>query len=120
MIVGNLDVPRFAIPPLEAEPPLIVDADAVLALAVAVQSLQTVAGRHAQIVESLRGIDRQKLRAGAPLNLQRQTAHSVACEDRCGALVREALDHDRAYRETVRRVNGFVPRLGTPPNPLTL
>lgn len=113
MIVGNLDVPRLAIPPLEAEPPLIVDADAVLASTIAVQRLQTVAGRHAQIVEPLRGIDRQKLRASTPLNLQRQTANGVACEDRCGALVRKALNHDRTYRDAVRRVNGFVPRLGT-------
>jgi len=120
MIIRNLDAPRFAIPPLEAYPPLIVDADAVLALTITVQRLQTVAGRHAEIVESLRRVDRQKLRAGAPLNLQRQTANGIACEDRCGALVREALDHDRTYREAVRRVNGFVPRLGTPRNPLTL
>lgn len=120
MIVGNLDVPRFAIPPFEADPPLIVDADAVLAPTIAVQRLQTVARRHTQVVESLRGIDRQKLRTGAPLHLQRQTPHGVAYEDRCSALVRETLDHDQTYRETVRRVNGFVPRLGTPRTLLTI
>jgi hypothetical protein len=67
MIVRNLDVPRRAIPPYEAEPPLIVDADTVLALTVAAQTLQTVARRHAQIFDLPRGIDSQKLRAGGAL-----------------------------------------------------
>jgi hypothetical protein len=51
MIVGDFDVPCCAIPPRKAEPPLIVDADAALALTIPAQSLHTVAWRHAQIVE---------------------------------------------------------------------
>jgi len=66
-MVDDLDIPAFAITPNKADAPLIVDANTDLTLAVAVQRLQTVAGRHAQIVESLRGVDCKKLRAGAPL-----------------------------------------------------
>ena len=105
MIVGHLDVPRGVISPHKAEPPLIVDADTVLTLTVAAQSLKVIAGRYAKIVELFGGINRQKLRACAPLNLRRKSPHSVACKDRGRALVREAPDHDIAYRETVRYVN---------------
>jgi len=72
MIVGDLDIPGRAIAPYKAEPPLIVDANAVLALTIAAQSLQTVTGRHPQIVQLPGGINGQKLRAGAPLNLYRK------------------------------------------------
>jgi hypothetical protein len=64
MIVDDLNVPGFAIVPHKTDPPLIVNANAALTLAVAVQSLQTIAGRHTQIVELLRRVDRKQLRAG--------------------------------------------------------
>ena len=82
MIVGDLDIPGRAIAPYKAEPPLIVDANAVLALTIAAQSLQTVTGRHPQIVQLPGGINAQKLRAGAPLNLYRKPSHPVARKDR--------------------------------------
>ena len=74
MIVDDLDVPGFAVAPHKTDPPLVVNANAALTLAVAVQSLQTIAGRHTQIVELLRRVDRQQLRAGALLNLRLQIA----------------------------------------------
>jgi hypothetical protein len=74
MIVDDLNVPGFAIAPHETDPPLIVHANAVLILAVAVQSLQTIAGWHTQIVES-------------PLNLRRQIADGVPSKDRCCAFI---------------------------------
>ncbi len=77
MIVNNLNVPCFAIAPHKTDPPLIVNANAVLTLAVAVQRLQTIAGRHTQIVELLCRVDHKQLRAGAPLNLRRQIANGV-------------------------------------------
>src|SRR5713226_4604268 len=104
MIVDDLDIPAFAITPNKADAQLIVDANTDLTLAVAVQRLQTVAGRHAQIVKSLRCVDCKKLRAGAPLNLWGQVAHDMSRKDRCGALVAEALYHDGSYCITVRHV----------------
>lgn len=62
MIVDDLNVPGFAIAPNKTDPPLIVNSNAALTLAVAVQSLQTIAGRHTQIVELLRRVDREQLR----------------------------------------------------------
>ena len=71
MIVDDLNVPGFAVAPHKTDPPLIVNADAALTLAVAVQNLQTIAGRHTQIVELFRRVDRKQLRTSAPLNLRR-------------------------------------------------
>ena len=96
MIVDDLDVPGFAIAPHKANSPLIVNANADLTFAVAVQSLQTITGRHTQIVELLRRVNRKQLRAGPPLNLRRQIADGVPSKDRCCAFVAKAFDHDIA------------------------
>jgi len=69
MIVDDLNVPVFAIAPDKTDRPLMLMRNAALTLAIAVQSLQTIAGRHTQIVELLCRVDRKQLRAGAPLNL---------------------------------------------------
>jgi hypothetical protein len=63
MIVDDLNVPGFAVAPHKTDPPLIVNANAALTLAVAVQSLQTIAGRHTQIVELLRRVTAGRLDA---------------------------------------------------------
>jgi hypothetical protein len=52
-----------------------------LTLTVAAQSLQAVAGRHAQVFELPSGVNSQKLGAGAALNLHGEPAHRVACKD---------------------------------------
>ena len=57
MIIHNLRLLRVAGPPHETDPPLIVDADAVLPFAVRVQRLQPVARRDTQIVQSLGRVD---------------------------------------------------------------
>jgi hypothetical protein len=62
MIVGQLNVPSFAIPPYETQPPLIIDANAVLTVAIAAQHLQTVAWGHPQIVKLPRGINCRTVR----------------------------------------------------------
>ena len=45
MEIGELDVPCFASAPGEANPPLIVDANSVLASSVATKRLVAIAGR---------------------------------------------------------------------------
>jgi len=95
VIVDNLNIPSRAATPFEAYPPLIVDADAVLPAPVAVQSFETIAGRNAQIVELLRGVDGKKLRSGPALNLIRQSPDHVAAKQRGRSLVGKALNHKR-------------------------
>ena len=68
MIVDNLHVgwPRRSVSPLEANPPLIVNADAVLALAVAYQRFKTVPGQRGEISQRRSSLHTVKLQARGP------------------------------------------------------
>lgn len=61
MVVNDLDVLRIAICPAKAGSPLIVDANAVLADAIALELLQTIVWRDAEILECLCGVDDNQL-----------------------------------------------------------
>src|SRR4051812_6970018 len=73
VIVHNLDIPRGSLAPFEADPPLIVDPDAVLTAPVAVQSFKTIARRDPQIAKLPGRIDGEQLGSRAGLNLIRQS-----------------------------------------------
>jgi hypothetical protein len=68
VIVDDFDVVRIAVLPAEADPPLIVDPNAVLARAVADQGFR----RDAQIVNRAGGVDQVELALGEPLDVVRQ------------------------------------------------
>jgi hypothetical protein len=51
MVIDNFNVVRIAITPDEAQPPLVIDADAVLSGAVAGQRLQVVGRRLPEILQ---------------------------------------------------------------------
>jgi hypothetical protein len=51
VVVGNLDIMGVAVPPAEAEAPLIVDADGVLPIPIPGQLFQAIARRNAQVLE---------------------------------------------------------------------
>jgi hypothetical protein len=61
MVVDDFHVEGVALPPHEADAILIIDPDAVLALALALQRLQPVSGRHAQIIQRHRGMQQKEL-----------------------------------------------------------
>jgi hypothetical protein len=52
MVVDDFDIIGMALPPDKAEPPLVVDTDAVLPFAVASQGFQPVARRDSQIPQT--------------------------------------------------------------------
>jgi hypothetical protein len=58
MIVHDFHVMRIAIAPCEADPPLVVDANAVLPLAVRAQGFQAIAGRNAKVAQLIPGLYR--------------------------------------------------------------
>ena len=93
MVVDDLDMPRRAVAPDEADAPSVVDANAVLTPAIAPQSLQSIAGRRAQVVEPAGCIKRQKLHPRALLDRSWQAANGMASEDGSSVLVGEAPDH---------------------------
>jgi hypothetical protein len=64
VVVNDFDRIRAGFAPDEADPELVVDANAVLAMAVSPKLLQTVAWRDAQIVETGCGIKDGELAVG--------------------------------------------------------
>ncbi len=72
MIVDNLDVEGVTIAPDKTDPPLVVDANTVLARTIAGQTFQAIARRNVQIVQSGRAVKHSQLASGDSLNLSRQ------------------------------------------------
>jgi len=67
VVIDNLDVARVSLGPPEADPPLVVDADAVLSASISTEFLQTVPRRNPQIIEQLGGIQDHEFPHGNPL-----------------------------------------------------
>jgi hypothetical protein len=61
MVIDDLDVLCTGLDPAEADPPLVVDADTVLPPTVALQWLEPVARREAQVLKALRLAEDQQL-----------------------------------------------------------
>jgi hypothetical protein len=55
--VDDLDLMRVAVPPLEADPPLVVDPNAVLTRPLPRELLEPIPGWYSKIVEGLSGIE---------------------------------------------------------------
>jgi len=86
MIVHDLDVVGVAAAPCEADPPLIVDTDAVLASTGASQRLQSVARRRAQNLERVGGVEHCELGLSAARKDLRKPLRDEPLEDRRRAL----------------------------------
>jgi hypothetical protein len=56
VVVDDLDLMRVAVPPLETDPPLVVDPNAVLPHPLPRELLEPIPGRYSKIVEGLSGI----------------------------------------------------------------
>src|ERR1700674_1213252 len=77
MVVDDLDVPRAVVSPSEANSPLIIDSDAVPPTPITGKLLQSVAGRHSQVVQIFRAVQHLQLSLGLCLErteLPRRTA----------------------------------------------
>jgi hypothetical protein len=88
-----LDLPGMTVSPLKADPPLIVDANTVLAGTVATQPFQAIGRRHAQILQRLRPAKHTQLAQGNLLNVGWQPARPLPVEDLLCFCVPETLDH---------------------------
>jgi hypothetical protein len=52
VVIDNLDVFGSMSGPAKADSPLVIDPDAVLPFSVAPQALESIAGRHTQVIEA--------------------------------------------------------------------
>ena len=92
MVVDDFDVPRRAIAPFEAYPPLIVDPNAVLTGTPSFQGLEPIAWDLPQVSQLLRRIEHFQLSSRHPVDGPETTARLVV-EQPLGILVAKAPDH---------------------------
>jgi hypothetical protein len=105
VVVSYLDVCGTSGGPGEADAPLVVDADAVLTLAVAVQLLEAVARRNPKVVDVIGGVEDQKLAVSNSLKVGAELADVRATPYELGFLIRERLDHSQSITPHVTICN---------------
>jgi len=94
VVVYDLDIPCFTLVPLKADPPLIIDADAVLTASITMQGFEAVAWRNPKVVKLPCRVDSKKFGSRTTLNLARNAPNRVASEERDCTFVGEALNHN--------------------------
>ena len=112
MIVGDFHIQGIAVSPAEADPPLIVDPDAVLTLSIPGQLFKAIPGRNSQIGQSIGGVKHEKLLQGRAVNILRELSRAFTVEYPFGLWVFEAPNHSIIITRrvnTVKRYVSFVP-----------
>ncbi len=74
MVVDDLYAIGMAIPPLETDPPLLVDSNAVPTVPIPLQRLKAVAGRNPQILDGTGVIEHSELAPGHYLQVSREAS----------------------------------------------
>lgn len=82
--------------PEETDPPLVVDANAVLAGPVAAERLETMGRRQAEIAQSSGGDDTLKSHPRTPLDVRRQSPYVPPLIDLLRVAVAESFHWDRS------------------------
>ena len=94
MIVRHFDVVGVALLPTEADAPLVIDANAMLASAIARQSFQPIGRWNPQIVQALSDIELYQLAPRKAVQFGGKVAQELALKEPLGVLVAEGLDHE--------------------------
>jgi hypothetical protein len=93
MVIDDLYVVRISLNPPEAQPPLVVQPDTVLSLAVTLESLQSISGRHPQVNQPGRGIQELHSIESLLLNTGGQSARTHLTPDPLGLLAGKTHDY---------------------------
>ena len=93
MVVNKLDLVRIAVPPAETNAPLIIDANTVLARSLPFEFLQAIAGRDAQVLELLGGVNEAEFSEHRPPEIGREAPDGLALEEPLRVPIGKALDH---------------------------
>jgi hypothetical protein len=93
MIVDDLDMSWSSSGPHEANPPLIVDSNTMLAGSVGPKGFQTISRRNAQVAQIDGPVEQAQFAQGDILNIRRQTPASLAVPDADCLSVSKAQDH---------------------------
>src|SRR5688572_22415530 len=93
VIVDQLHIVGVTIDPSEADPPLVVHANTVLAGPFALQFLETVPRRSAEIIQPLGGVNRDEFAEHRSMEARREAPDRLATEQPLGVPIGEASDH---------------------------
>ena len=74
MIVNDLYFVSVSLSPTEANPPLVVDANAMLTLACSGQLLKSVARRDTEIAQAFRGVENSEFLPGKTVQVGREAS----------------------------------------------
>jgi hypothetical protein len=105
VIIGDLYVVGIAVAPHEAETELIIDANAMLALSIAVQCFQAITGRDEQVLQSGGDVKHGQLPFRRISQIRRRCALAFACiPEFFRAPVGEGFDHSDSLMWFVNNV----------------
>jgi hypothetical protein len=93
MVIDNFNFVCVTFAPAKANPPLVVDSDAVLSVAIAFEFFETIAWRHAKIVQRFGGIKQGKLPEGGPVKFSGESLDFFALKEQFRVLIGESPDH---------------------------
>lgn len=92
MVVGNFDIARVAVVPFETETVLIIDANTMLARAIAFQGFEAIAGRDSQFIEGCSGGEEVEFVCGSVFHFHRKLV-TLSVPKLFGFLLPKVLDH---------------------------
>jgi len=94
MVVGDLNVVGIAFNEVEADTPLVVYRDRVLPSPVALQSVQAITGRNAQIIQITSQVEVFQPTQGSANQIRRKPATLADTIQISRMMIREGLDHN--------------------------
>ncbi len=101
MIIDDFNIVRIAFTPYKANPPALVDSDAMLSFPITDEFLKMVSGWNTQIIQRSGNIEDLQLAACVSLDLRWKLSRELTVEDPLSFLVRKTPDHkqhNNAYR----------------------
>jgi hypothetical protein len=107
VIVGNLDIERVGAFPTKADPPLIVDPDAVLTLSVFEQLFESIAGWYPEVFHRVCRIENQEFSKRDALDTVRELPRSGPAKDLLRLRISEAPNHDSILTPHVINVKRY-------------
>lgn len=93
MVIDDFHINGVAVTPFEANPPLLIDTDAVLAFSITFQNLELIRDGNREVLQVFRGIQLLKLHQCPLLHVARQPPGVFTTPYSLGFLTAKGLDH---------------------------